>query len=248
MPLPWKRLFKRRYGKSQDAIAILGLGIAVRLIIALTVLTGDRAVSGMQTQDQSGDDSMYYDIPGYYLAKIGPKLNCHFTIEHLEGSDTFVETREALDPNVTTVEGLVRELQKKIPGATVILDRKNKDHPVIHLIESPLAKKRDYVLDRKIDVTYSGIVGDLAGDLEKRIPGIEAPRSGTGPTEAFNDHVTKVKIDAKQEPIRDILTHCVDLNKYNWLIWTAKTSQQEDKAWKTQVRFSGPKPVGRAAP
>ncbi len=217
---------------------------AAGLAGVLTILTLPRETCAMQTQEEI--DARLYNVPDYYLAKMGPKLGVHFTTEYLEGADTFVETTEALNPNVSTLNELIKELEKKI-DARVVLDRKDKDHPIIHLIDKALLKKSE-VLDRKIDLSYSGIVGDVAEELERRgVPGIEPPRSG-GNTDFFNDHVTKVSIDAKQEPLRDILTHSVDLKKYNWLIWTAKTYQTGTGEWKTQIRFTGPKPVGRAAP
>lgn len=196
-------------------------------------------------QPQPEADVRLHHVPDYYLAKIGQKLNVHFTIEYLAGSDTFGRTDEALDLDLATVEELIDELEKKMPDIRVVLDRSDKDFPVLHLIDKQLGKKSE-VLDRKIDLKYSGSVGELYKKLATKISEID-PRLSGWSWEAFNDYRTNVDIDVKQTPIRAILTHCVDLEEYRPLIWTAKT-RQTDGEWKTQIRFTGPKPIGPAAP
>lgn len=193
----------------------------------------------MPPQQVTQDDSDLFNIPGYYLATMGDKFNVHFTMEYLQGADTFAEaTDEPLDPSVGTIDELIKEIEK-IPDARVILNRADKDHPLLHLIDKQLGKKTE-VLDRKIDLRYSGLAKDIATELEKRgVPGIEERRSA-GSSEFYDDYVTRVDIDAKQQPIRDILTHCVDLEKYSRLIWKAKTYKDGTGAWKTQILFSGP--------
>lgn len=186
-----------------------------------------------------------YSDPWLYAGGMADKLDVQFTIEYLAGSGTFVETKKPLDPTVTTIDELIKELERKI-DARAALDRTDPDHPVIHLIDKQLGKKSK-VLDRKIDLRYSGIVGNLHSELAKAVPEIDPYLSGDN-TETYNDYVTEVDIDLKQTPIRDVLTHCVDLDEYNWLIWTAKTYETGEGEWKTQIRFTGPKPVGRAAP
>lgn len=218
---------------------------AVGLVVALVVLAVYTETNAMQTQAEI--DAGIYRYPTYYLAKIGPKLGVHFTMEYMAGADTFVQTKEPLDLNVATLGELIKELEKKI-DARAVLDRTNPDHPVVHLIDKQLGKKSE-VLDRKIDLRYTGIVGKLAAELEKQgVSGIESSLSGVYPTGVINDWETRVDIDVKQKPIRDILTHSVDLDEYNWQIWTAKTYKTGKGEWKTQIRFTGPKPVGRAAP
>ena len=181
-----------------------------------------------------------HSMPWLYVEHMAIKFNCHFTMEYLSGSESFYTSKEDLDPDVNSMDELVKEFETKT-DLRVVVDRQDKEHPVIHLIDKELGKKSE-VLDRRIGFQYSGKVGDIAAAMENQgIPGMEPPRSGVGPAEAFNDHVTKVTIAVKQTSIRDILTHCVDLDEYRRMVWTAKTHQIEDGTWKTQIRYAGPR-------
>ncbi|QDU37694.1 hypothetical protein Mal4_20100 [Maioricimonas rarisocia] len=212
---------------------------AVGLFATLLILVCAVGVRSMQAQELK-DIPVDHSNPGLYKDHMAIKFQCHFTIEYLSGSDNYFTSREDLNPDVSSIDDLVKEFEQKT-NLRVVVDRQDEQHPVLHLIDKELGKKSE-VLDRKIDFQYSGRVGDIAAVMEKqRIPGIEPPRSGIGPLEAFNDHVTEVTIDVKQTSIRHILTHCVDLDEYKRTIWSAKTYQAEDGTWKTQIRFYGPR-------
>jgi hypothetical protein len=74
---------------------------------------------------------------------------------------------------------------------------------------------------------------------------MERPWVGSIPEDLFNDHVTRVKIDVKQEPLRDVVTHAVELKGYKRIVWISKTRQDEEGDWKTTIRFTGPKAKGK---
>jgi hypothetical protein len=50
-----------------------------------------------------------------------------------------------------------------LPDCTVVRNRKNP--AIIHIIETTLTRKDDYVMHRKVDVTYSGVLGGVSGPL-----------------------------------------------------------------------------------
>ena len=178
--------------------------------------------------------------PGLYAQHMAIKFQCHFTTEYLSGSDSFDTSKDDLDPNVSSIDDLVKEFEQKA-NLRVIVDRQDKAHPILHVIDKDLGKKCE-VLDQKIDFHYSGVVGDIAAAMEEQGIPIGPPRFGAA-SGGFvgSDHVTKVTIDVKQKSIRDILTHCVDLDKYKRTIWSAETLQAKDGTWKTQIYFSGPR-------
>ena len=200
----------------------------------------------MQAQEIQ-DIPVDHSNPGLYAQHMAIKFQCHFTIEYLSGSDSFDTSKHDLDPDVSSIDDLVKEFGQKA-NLRVVVNRKDKEHPVIHLIDKELGKKSE-VLDQKIDFKFSGKVGDIADAMEKQGIPIGPPRSGIASGGYVgSDHVTEVKIDVKQTSIREILTYCVDLDKYMRTIWSAETLQAQDGTWKTQIRFSGPrgwKPGGR---
>jgi len=192
----------------------------------------------MSPQEASQIDPGLLESPREYFDLMGAKLNVHFTRHQYHSSSVNIPatTDESFDPSVSTIDALVEEIEKKMPGVRVILDERNKKNPVIHVIDKA-AEEKSKVLDRVIDLDYSGPVGYVSRELkEKGIPQIAWPLSG-GNTEAFNDMLTDVTINVKQRSIRDILTHCVDINRYYWIIWEAKTIEEPD-GWETQIRFT----------
>jgi len=193
----------------------------------------------MQAQEVQ-DIPVDHSNPGLYAQHMAIKFQCHFTTEYLSGSDSFDTSKDDLDPTVSSIDELVKEFEQKA-NLRVIVNRKDKEHPVIHLIDKELEKKSE-ALDRKIDFQYTGKVGDIAAAMEKQGIPIGPPRSGAYSGGIFgSDHVTKVTIDVKQTSIREILTYCVDLDKYKRTIWSAETLQAQNGTWKTQIRFSGPR-------
>jgi hypothetical protein len=174
-----------------------------------------------------------------YLVTVGHRLDCHFTIEDHSGSSTFVTNVDFPDPAMATIEELTESLSKLFKNVEVVQSRK---HPgVIHLIEKPIGKSPDYVLDKKVDLDFSGRVGDrLCMALGKLHPEIGPTQGGLLP--GFGtDYVTKVELDVHQMPIRDVLTHGLPLEGYGRILWRATTSKNAgDDAPATTVRFSGP--------
>ncbi|MEX1229644.1 MAG: hypothetical protein WEB58_05370 [Planctomycetaceae bacterium] len=176
---------------------------------------------------------------GSYLGHISDKFpEWRFTREYLQGSGTFFEDlKKPLDYDVSTPKELASELERKA-NVRVLIDESDKKHPVIHVIDKSLHKMSD-ILDRKIDFDYSGVVGDLPKALRKVVAEIDRPRSGPIMSGFLvgTDDSTKVTVHAKDETVRHILTHCVDLDNYNRTVWIADTIEFDDGTWKTQVLY-----------
>jgi hypothetical protein len=179
-----------------------------------------------------------------YLAHVLEQLDCYFTIERMgfipgekRDSSPFHGRDLTLDPNVKTVEALVKKLRTEMKGIVVIQNAKNP--AVIHLVEERLLEIEGYVMDKKVDVTYSGLIDELPGELGKHAPGIGFTRGGAI-GEVFGDFKTQVKVDAKDQAVREVLTGCVPLKDYSPVLWDTKT-RKKDGQYKTIVRYHGPR-------
>ncbi|WP_146410081.1 hypothetical protein [Allorhodopirellula heiligendammensis] len=217
---------------------ILSIAIAVAMISLITHARG----YSMSPQNTTQIDPSSLDTSDAYFEMMGPKLKVHFTIYRLYGSDALSSPKRSFDPSVSTIHELIREIETKLPGIRVILDEEDKKHPVIHVIEEA-AEKQSKIFDRLVDLNYSGPVGFIARELHRRdITQIAWPLSGDN-TQMYNDTITDVKINVKHRSVRDVLTHCVDKDRYYWIIWDA-TTLQEFGEWTTQIRFSRSMDVG----
>ena len=183
-----------------------------------------------------------------YLLELPEELDCHFTIERMgfragiprkirkKDPSPFHRYDLTLDPNINTVQALVEKLRREMKGIVVIQNAKNP--AVIHLIEERLFKIEGYVMDKKVDITYSGLIDELAGEVGKHVPGIGFTRGGAI-GEIPGDFHTQVKVDAKDQTIREVLTGCVPLKDYSRVLWHTKTWKKKDGQYQTIVRYQG---------
>ena len=187
-------------------------------------------------------------ILSLYLGEMTEKLGCYFTFETLNAIDhaSLINARSAIgvpeDPSVTNVNLLISKLGRDLPDCLV---KQSKNNPLIlHIIEAPLTKLKDYAMEKQVEITYSGDLGPGRGqglvvELSKKLDGI-GPRTRGDNTTAFDDHLTKVNVKAKNEKVRDILTDCVPLSDYGSFLWIAETTKDGGKC-ETVVQYFGPK-------
>ena len=76
------------------------------------------------------------------------------------------------------------------------------------------------------------------GEVGKHVPGIGYV-SGCMIGEVPGDFQTQVKVDAKNQTARDVLTGCVPLKDYSAILWDAKTWEKEDGQYRTIIRYQG---------
>jgi len=187
-------------------------------------------------------------ILSLYLVEMSEKLGCYFTFEHLKSDShtSLVNARNVIgisqDPNVTNVRSLISKLRHDLQDCMVIESENNPS--VLHIIEAPLIKLKNYVMEQKTDLTYSGDLGTGKGqglvlEIAKTVENI-GPRIGGDLRTAFDDHLTKVTVKAKNEKIRDILTDRVPLTNYSPFLWIAETTKVGLRS-KTVVQYFGPK-------
>ncbi|MGI8979505.1 MAG: hypothetical protein ACR2FY_09790 [Pirellulaceae bacterium] len=172
------------------------------------------------------------------LEGLGEQFNCWFTIER-RGNPT-ERTLASMRVNVGTQaksrESLVDALKSELNDALIFVDAL---HPqVVHIVDNSLEKVGTYSMVQKTTVKFEGVLADLPVKIGESIKGIDTRRGGSN-TDAYNDHVTKVRIEAKAKSVREILTDAVPIEKYSRVLWVAETFQEGEQT-KTWIQFTGP--------
>lgn len=174
-----------------------------------------------------------------YLYDAFHSLGYYFTIE--------IVTRKLDDPKfrgiyilddeeVRTVDEIILKASKSLKDFTFAINKQNPR--VIHVIDNDLRKLSDYAVDQQMSLKYSGTTSNLSRSIQKTFPTL-VPRTSGDIAKNFDDHVTKVEFDVKNETVRDILTNHVPLKRYNPLIWRAETQEHNGKR-ETIVQYYGP--------
>jgi len=180
-----------------------------------------------------------------YLFLIGPKLGCYFTLEYqsykltrqLPRIESFI-TFTTNDLAVASTADLVSNLRRSLNGFTIEQDVKNPK--VIHIIEGILERQKDYVLNKRTSLSYSGnlvncVVIDAQGRnlvhgegivnaMANKVGGIQNGTTGDNSQGGFDDCSTLVSIDATNETVRSILTDYIPLAGYKTILWRAATT------------------------
>jgi hypothetical protein len=205
-----------------------------------------------------------------YLFLIGPKLGCYFTLEYQSYKLTRQPPRiEALitfttnDLAVASTADLVSNLRRSLNGFAVEQDVKNPK--VIHIIEGVLEQQKDYILNKRTSLSYSGnlvncVVEDAHGRnlihgegivnaMANKVGDIRSGTAEAGSQGGFDDCSTVVSIDATNETVRSILTDYIPLAGYKTVLWRAATTTTgREGNTNVLVQFYGPKLASANAP
>jgi hypothetical protein len=206
------------------------------------------------------------------LDENGTKLGCNFTIEYqgygITGKESKANpfytqyTKVQADLDADSIPSMVSKLRDYLDGFMVVPDSKNPK--IIHIIEKVLADDKNYALNKKISVHYSGLLGrtiitvngrsslvggllpalaEKAGDIRAGLENTGASSGGGGGL--ATDNITEVNINATNETVRSIFTDCLPTANYNPVMWTAVTSKrgnaQNELVQCVLVDFFGPK-------
>ena len=174
-----------------------------------------------------------------YLPQMAKRLDCFYTLE-LKPSNVFARPGVedvTDDQSIKTVSALVKKLQAELTTFVVTQDENNPR--IIHLKVTILADDKEYVLDQKTTINYTGRLRFLPDTLgqQNHLPIITQ--------DVFSDAVisidisTIVSFSATNSTLRSILTDCVPLAQYNRLLWYAETKIRDGKVY-TQINYEGP--------
>ena len=185
---------------------------------------------------------IYYPL---YLEEVGDRLNCFFTIEE-NHNRPLPWSERLIDPtDGGTIDAVVAKLNKEAGRFKAVRDEANPS--VIHLTNVSLTEAGLNVLDRKVTLAYEGTIEGLLDRLNQINPAIgkwrnPAPEFEAGSVRVLMDQIlaTRVKVDARDLPIRQLLTSAVSLPGNNRVIWSSGTTLKEGNLY-TAISFSGPK-------
>jgi hypothetical protein len=193
-----------------------------------------------------------------YLCAIGSKLGCYFTLEYrsyaLAGNLSIPHSTVVNNLNIPSVSALISELNSSMQGFNIARDANNSN--IIHIVESTLNANKAYALNCKINLRYSGNLGQceiinsagrntakgegLVTAIAKQVPSIQSGTEEAGSRGAINDCVTLVNVNATNESVRNILTDSIPLGAYNPVLWRAVTVKTNNNQ-QVLVQFFGPK-------
>jgi hypothetical protein len=142
------------------------------------------------------------------------------------------------DLAVASTADLLSNLRRSLKGFTVEQDTENPK--VIHIIEGILKQQKDYVLNKRTSLSYSGnlvscVIKDAQGRnlvhgegivnaLADKVGGIQNGTAEADSQGTFDDCYTVVNIEATNETVRSILTDCIPLAGDKTILWRAVTT------------------------
>lgn len=179
---------------------------------------------------------------GEYLRTSGDALNCYFTVEtrRLERTRSIeLGRRLGINMPAKSFDEFVQLFKQHFPHCDVL--RSQTETNVFHIIDGSLLKTSDYALTQAVTISYSGTLGSggsdgLAANLNRQVPALNYKTSGDW-RYMFDDHVTKVIINATNAPARDVLTRAVPIPEYSRILWIAETWSNGNST----VQFFGPR-------
>ena len=218
----------------------------LRWVALLSAAAFNSAARPAAIQAQSGlSDSRQEDTSLHsYLYRAGSKLDCYFTIEEMpreDGLENWIESyRLNWGDDPASVEELLDHLAREVKGVHF---QRCKDNPaVIHIIDSRLERVNGYVMDQRIDMSYNGLIKDMADLLEKKTGGAFHARkifwTGGWPGVVL-DRSTKVKLTARNTPVRRLLTDWIPLSHYGRILWLSESDRTADGKLDTDIMYLG---------
>ena len=210
------------------------------LVLALVLCLLPRGIIASDAGDSSQPKKEYWES---YVRRSGERLGCHFTMEmlwpkHDAGIYSLLLDDDA---NIQSVDALIEKLTRDVRPMAFVRSVNNPS--VVHVIDRELLKQEGYALEKKVTVKYRGVVDGLLVELHKHVKSITRKTSGSWRT-VFDDHTTKVSVDAKNLRMREVLTDCVPLENYHPILWRTQTRIVDGKPY-TTLQYYGPKSTWR---
>ena len=200
-----------------------------------------------------------------YAAAMAEKFDCYLTIEESDDFDAPPDMPARWSSlaakymlrgcKADTIEQFIDTLHRELEEVRILRDPENPK--VIHLVDEPLLKIEGYFMDRKVDLDYSGPLGGVLDELEKKYPdfGLRTKANRvvgvTGTTvklvDVAGDRTTSVRVSVQTQSVRDLLTRSVPLKGYHRILWRSETAKTGGK-YVSSVTYSGREPPLREKP
>lgn len=133
---------------------------------------------------------------------------------------------------VVSIDELITKLRNDLDEVTVI--RTDETPPVIRLTETSLTSIKNYPLNQKVSLTFSGTLYDLLEKLEGQLGNVSNFRGGIGPPMA--DWFTETKISVTGLSVISLLDKAVPRSSGRRILWTAETTLH-NKTSHTEIQF-----------
>ena len=179
-----------------------------------------------------------------YLAELGSKYNCFFTIEEAwKEGDPINKMESYLVQISTTSGGLQQELEnlrQAVPNLTFEFDKRNPQ--IVHIIDARLTKQNEYGLEKVLkSINFSGSVNDLVVAIGNQGVPVSPPILTDTRESMSQDLSTVVKINEKALKVREALSSFIRLEGRGKVIWIARTKLGEKEV--SYIQYHGPKRI-----
>lgn len=175
-----------------------------------------------------------------YLFVVGRDHKLRFTFELVNRKRGETELHQIdvanveIPQEIATPE-LIRLLNESFPAFRFVASK--HDPQVVHAIDKRLDQLSGYALSQKATLKFSGTPQGLVRKLHESIPHL-GPRESGSFRQAFDDDSSQIKVEGKQEELRQLLTSGGKWEKYGPCIWISQTALDTKMSI---VQFYGPK-------
>jgi hypothetical protein len=176
------------------------------------------------------------------LRRIGARSDVYFTIELDKRKEVIspFETTYVDDPiQLKSVDDIIHLIKDDFPRADVVRDKKNPK--ILHIIEGSLTRLPGYAPDAIEDIRYSGSPTGLAQKLASVTNNAVECLGALVPNGDGDDRMSKISVDVKNCPIRDILSDSLPFQNYSRILWHIQYTEVENREV-ALVFFGGPIP------
>jgi hypothetical protein len=187
-----------------------------------------------------------------YLRFIGAQTDTYFTVETVGQRDSAFEvlrTVGTFDVSARAGDDIVRSIEKGVSGVKVV--RSDGAGIVYHIYGPGTRHAPAYWLDKKITLSYSGVLGTIFEPLRK---------ASEGAVEGFEhvgllgsdipevDYCTPVAVEVSKTSVRDAITCCLPFSQRDRILWACGTRSDKPgfvhlafgwRAYKAMIEPSG---------
>ncbi len=176
-----------------------------------------------------------------FLLDQGQKFSLYFTMEENwrgPNGSNLATLNIRIPQELKSGDDLVAYLRAQRQDAEILSDPNNSK--IIHVVEKSLLADKDYVMSKQTTVQFKETPAELLTKFFK-----ESAGQFWGPPDFVSgavgkDTTTKITVDARDRPYRDLLSDFLPLEHYNHVIWVAELHSTRDNKSAVEVLYRGP--------
>lgn len=170
-----------------------------------------------------------------YLRLVGVQTDTYFTVETVgqrDGAFALLRKVSSFDVSARTSDDIVRSIEKGVDGVKVM---RSRSAGMVHHVYGPgTMNATTYWLDKKISLSFSGVLIDFFDPLQKACRNeVEFEHGGSlGSGIPQPDGRTTIVAEASKMIARDAITCCLPFSERDRILWTCATRSN-----KTQTAY-----------